>query len=103
MRWGKAKQASRRGLTIRDTYAAAIADETVGPLTRSLLRWFAEVAADSGARLRAIYGCIEDQVGSLGARESLTTPVVPARLGRSGSLLRSAPAIDDQFAPGDEG
>jgi hypothetical protein len=103
IRWGKARQAQRRGPTIRDRYEAAIADETVDPLTRSLLRWFADVEADSGARLRAIYDCIEDQVGSPGARERIKTPVVPARLGRSGSLLRSAPAIDDQFAPGDEG
>ena len=86
-----------------DRSEAAIADETVDPLTRSLLQWFAEVDADSGARLRAIYDCIEAQVGSPGARESLTNPVVPARLGRSGSLLRSAPAIDDQLAPGNEG
>ena len=55
IRWSKAKQAQRRGPTIRDRYEAAIADETVDPLTRSLLRWFADVEADSGARLRAIY------------------------------------------------
>ena len=39
---------------MRDRSEAAIADETVDRLTRSLLRWFAEVDADSGARLRAI-------------------------------------------------
>jgi hypothetical protein len=59
IRWGKAKQAQRQGPTIRDRYEAAIADETVDPLTRSLLRWFADVEADSGARLRAIYDRIE--------------------------------------------
>jgi len=63
IRWGKAKQAQRRGPTIRDRYEAALADETVDPLTRSLLRWFAEVEADSGARLRAIYDRIEAQAG----------------------------------------
>jgi Mn-containing catalase len=63
IRWGKAKQAQRRGPTIRERYEAAIADETVDPLTRSLLRWFAEVEADSGARLRAIYDHIEAQAG----------------------------------------
>jgi len=63
IRWGKARQAQRRGPTIRDRYEAAIADETVDPLTRSLLRWFAEVEADSGARLRAIYDRIEAQAG----------------------------------------
>ena len=63
IRWGKARQAQRRGSTIRDRYEAAIADETVDPLTRSLLRWFADVEADSGARLRAIYDRIEAQAG----------------------------------------
>jgi hypothetical protein len=63
IRWGKARQAQRRGPTIRDRYEAAIADETVDPLTRSLLQWFSEVEADSGARLRAIYDRIEAQAG----------------------------------------
>lgn len=63
IRWGKAKQAQRRGPTIRDRYEAAIADETVDPLTRSLLRWFADVEVDSAARLRAIYDRIEAQAG----------------------------------------
>jgi Mn-containing catalase len=63
IRWGKARQAQRRGPTIRDRYEAAIADETVDLLTRSLLRWFADVEADSGARLRAIYERIEAQAG----------------------------------------
>jgi len=63
IRWGMARQAQRRGPTIRDRYEAAIADETVDPLTRSLLRWFADVEADSGARLRAIYDRIEAQAG----------------------------------------
>ena len=63
IRWGKARQAQRRGPTIRDRYEAAIADATVDPLTRSLLRWFSDVEADSGARLRAIYDRIEAQAG----------------------------------------
>ena len=63
IRWGKARQAQRRGPTIRERYEAAMADETVDPLTRSLLRWFAEVEADSGGRLRAIYERIEAEVG----------------------------------------
>ena len=62
IRWGKDRQAQRRGPTMRDRYDAAIADETVDPLTRSLLRWFSDVEADSGARLRAIYDRIEAQV-----------------------------------------
>ena len=63
IRWGRARQAQRRGPTIRERYEAAIADETVDPLTRSLLRWFADVEADSGARLRALYDRIEAQAG----------------------------------------
>jgi len=63
IRWGKARQAQRQGPTMRERYEAAIADETVDPLTRSLLRWFSDVEADSGARLRAIYDRIEAQVG----------------------------------------
>ena len=63
IRWGKARQAQRRGPTIRERYEAALADETVDPLTRSLLRWFSDVEADSGARLRAIYDRIEAKAG----------------------------------------
>jgi rubrerythrin len=59
IRWAKARQAQRQGPTIRERYEAAMADETVDPLTRALLRWFAEVEADSGARLRALYDRIE--------------------------------------------
>jgi hypothetical protein len=57
------QEAQQRSPTIRDRYEAAMADETVDPLTRSLLRWFADVEADSGARLRAIYDRIEAQAG----------------------------------------
>ena len=63
IRWGKARQAQRQGPTIRERYEAAIADETVDPLTRSLLRWFSDVEADSGTRLRAIYDRLEAHVG----------------------------------------
>ena len=63
IRWGKERQAQRRGPTIRERYEAVMADESVDPLTRSLLRWFAEVEADSGARLRAIYERIEAEAG----------------------------------------
>jgi Mn-containing catalase len=63
IRWSKARQAQRRGPTVRERYEATMADERVDPLTRSLLRWFAEVEADSGARLRAVYEHIEAQAG----------------------------------------
>ncbi len=59
IRWGKAQQAQRQGPTIRERYEAAIADETVDPLTRSLLRWFSDVEADSGSLLRQAYEAIE--------------------------------------------
>ena len=59
IRWGKAEQARRQGPTIRERYEAAIADETVDPLTRSLLRWFSDVEADSGSLLRLAYEGIE--------------------------------------------
>ncbi len=62
IRWGKAQQAQRQGPPIRERYEAAIADETVDPLTRSLLRWFSDVEADSGSLLRQAYETIETEV-----------------------------------------
>jgi len=35
----------------------------VDPLTRSLLRWFSDVEADSGSSLRGIYDSIEAEAG----------------------------------------
>ncbi len=63
IRWGKAKEAQRQGATIRERFEAAVADETVDPLTRSLLRWFSDVETDSGERLGALYDRIEAEVG----------------------------------------
>jgi len=63
IRWAKARQAQRQGPSIRDRYEAAIADETIDSLTRSLLRWFSDVEAESGTCLRAIYDRIEAQAG----------------------------------------
>ncbi len=63
IRWGKAKEAQRQGPTIRERFEAAVADETVDSLTRSLLRWFSDVETDSSERLRAIYDRIEAEVG----------------------------------------
>ena len=62
IRWGKAKEAQRQGPTIRERFEAAVADETVDSLTRSLLRWFSDVETDSSERLRAIYDRIEAEV-----------------------------------------
>ena len=63
IRWGKAKKAQRQGPTIRERFEAAIADETVDPLTRSLLRWFSEVESDSESKLRVSYERIEAEAG----------------------------------------
>lgn len=55
IRYGQARQRQRQGPSRGERIDIAIADETVDPLTRSLLRWFAEVEADSGALLRKVY------------------------------------------------
>ena len=59
IRYGQARQRQRQGPSRAERINAAIADETVDPLTRSLLRWFADVEADSGALLRQVYARIE--------------------------------------------
>ncbi len=60
IRYGQAKQRQQQQSPTRgEKIEAAIADETVDPLTRSLLRWFVEVEADSGALLRQEYARIE--------------------------------------------
>ena len=62
-RFAIAKGAQRPSPTIRDRFEAAMADETVDPLTRSLLRWFSDVEADSASRLQRSYARIEANVG----------------------------------------
>lgn len=63
IRYGQARQQRQRqqqqGPTRGEKIDVAIADETVDQLTRSLLKWFAEVEADSGALLRKEYARIE--------------------------------------------
>ncbi len=63
IRWGQARQAERKGPPIRERYEAAMADDTVDPLTRSLLRWFSEVESDSGSKLRQVYEGCEAKAG----------------------------------------
>ena len=41
--------------TVRERFEAAMDDETVDPLTRSLLRWFSEVESDSAKYMRETY------------------------------------------------
>ena len=45
--------------TIRDRYEAATDDMAVDPLTRSLLRWFADVEKDSGSLMAKVYAKVE--------------------------------------------
>ena len=45
--------------TVRDRYVTAAHDPAVDPLTRSLLSWFADVEADSGALMRETYTKVE--------------------------------------------
>ena len=44
---------------VRQRYEAATVDESVDPLTRSLLRWFTDVADDSVVRMGGVYADIE--------------------------------------------
>lgn len=63
IRYGQARQRQQQGPSRAERINAAIADETVDPLTRSLLRWFADVETDSGALLRQVYARIEVEAG----------------------------------------
>ena len=60
-RFAKAKGAQRPSPTIRERYQAAMADETVDSLTRSLLHWFSDVESDSYSRLQQFYALIETE------------------------------------------
>ncbi len=58
-RFAITKGAQRPSPGIRARYEAAMADETVDSLTRSLLHWFSDVEADSSSRLQQSYARIE--------------------------------------------
>ena len=62
-RFAKTKGAQRPSPTIRERTQAAMADETVDSLTRSLLHWFEDVESDSYSRLQQSYARIEANVG----------------------------------------
>ena len=49
--WLRQAAANAPKPTVRDRYEAAIHDESVDPLTRSLLRWFTDVENDSIAHM----------------------------------------------------
>jgi Mn-containing catalase len=60
IRWQRgSQQRQQQRPTLRERYEAAIADETIDPLTRSLLRWFADEEADSRGLLAEAYASVE--------------------------------------------
>ena len=63
MRWGKALRAKRTGPSNKEKREAAMADETVDSLTRSLLRWFEDVESDTESCVRTLYARIEAKAG----------------------------------------
>jgi rubrerythrin len=63
IRWQQASQQRQPRPTLRERYEAAIADETIDPLTRSLLRWFADEEADSRRLLAEAYARVEAKAG----------------------------------------
>lgn len=56
VRWLRSRQPA-----IMVDYKAAVSDEGIDPLTRSLLRWFADEEADSSRKLAEVYGRVETQ------------------------------------------
>ena len=57
--WMRAAQSGQPKPTVRDRYQAAIDDESVDALTRSLLRWFTDVENDSVAQMSEVYARVE--------------------------------------------
>ena len=62
IQWNQEAGAKQPKPTVRDRFEAAMEDEAVDPLTRSLLRWFNDVELDSRDKLMEVYARIE--VGS---------------------------------------
>ena len=58
--WLKESRLRQPAPTVRERYEAATEDESVDPLTRSLLRWFTDVENDSGERISKVYAEIEN-------------------------------------------
>ena len=59
IQWNKEAAAKQAKPTVRDRYEAAMEDEKVDPLTRSLLRWFSDVESDSRDTMADVYARIE--------------------------------------------
>lgn len=59
IRWLQEAGAKQPKPTVRDRYEAAIEDEAVDPLTRSLLRWFTDVENDSRGLIMEAYARVQ--------------------------------------------
>ena len=57
--WLKESRSRMASPSVRERYEAATVDESVDPLTRSLLRWFTDVENDSVVSMNKVYGEIE--------------------------------------------
>ena len=57
--WLKEARSKQATPTVRDRYVEAMEDDSVDPLTRSLLRWFTDVENDSGQQMTKVYSDIE--------------------------------------------
>lgn len=58
--WLKESRLRQPAPTVRERYEAAADDESVDPLTRSLIRWFTEVEDDSVVMMGKVYSEIEN-------------------------------------------
>jgi hypothetical protein len=62
IQWFKDALGRQSKPTVRDRFEAAIEDEGVDPLTRSLLRWFADEESDSGSLMEQAYSQAHSKV-----------------------------------------
>ncbi|MCH7737762.1 MAG: hypothetical protein IH872_10235 [Chloroflexi bacterium] len=58
--WLKEARLRQPTPSVRERYEAAMEDESVDSLTRSLLRWFTDVENDSVAQMTEVYSKIEN-------------------------------------------
>lgn len=58
--WLKESRLRQPSPSVRERYEAATDDDSVDPLTRSLLRWFTDVEDDSVTLMGKVYGQIEN-------------------------------------------
>ena len=59
--WMREFQTTAPKPTVRERYEAAMEDESVDALTRSLIRWFNDVENDSGGSMRQEYARLEGE------------------------------------------